>query len=80
MKTCKACGTKARKLYRAIVLSPSNRATPGNVCATCKRLGWLLVFSEPPVRTVRKGGIAAVRISGRAIDKWIAADDAKGSK
>lgn len=46
MKRCKACGTKARRLYRAIVLSPSNKAAPGNVCATCKRLGWLFVFGE----------------------------------
>lgn len=58
MRKCKACGAGARKLQRAIVLTPGGRGVTGQVCAGCARLGWLLVVGDivPPAPRKRAAG------------------------
>ena len=49
MKTCKACGTKARKLHRALVMGPDREVALGLVCGPCEDRGIVIVALRVPV-------------------------------
>ena len=53
VKTCKACGTKARKLHRALVMGPDREVASGLVCGPCEDRGIVIVALCVPVLVKR---------------------------
>jgi hypothetical protein len=67
MKTCSACGKRARKRTRAAILE-GGKMTPGLVCGVCARQGLLVVCGEPhltmaPPKKRKPRGLAAALVS-----------------
>ena len=67
MKTCSACGKRARKRTRAAILE-GGKMTPGLVCGVCARQGLLVVCGEPhltmaPPKKKKPRGLAAALVS-----------------